>query len=314
MASTDGQCHGRDGSGGHLVIESATEVDKCLGPGGVKLGRTRSARLNQRKYTLEAYEHFSPEPMNRQIKIPKRRKPVERSFQEFADAIQTVDDEIGFARIARRTTERLGFRWFAYLRLSEDTPALISSYPKSWTDRYFELGYQQLDPVVRRAREEAGLFIWGGSAGKAPGNREQRRFFDEAMIFGIKSGLTIPIRSGFGRMAAFTMATDESTTSVERLATDNRDVYQLIGLYFHAHVTAKLGTALNPPGGEGVLTQRERQCLAWIARGKTVADAAILTGIASRTVVFHLENARQKLNASTIAQCVAEAMRRGLLP
>jgi hypothetical protein len=70
------------------------------------------------------------------------RKSVERSFQEFRDAIQTADDEIGFARIARRITERFGFRWFAYLGLSDDTRTLISSYPKSWTDRYFDPGYQ----------------------------------------------------------------------------------------------------------------------------------------------------------------------------
>src|SRR5581483_4940486 len=105
-------------------------------------------------------------------------------------------DEIGFARIARRITERLGFRWFAYLRLSDDMPRLMSSYPRSWTDRYFELGYQQIDPVVRRARYERELFRWDGSAPKAEGTREQRRFFDEAMTFGIKSGVTVPIRGG----------------------------------------------------------------------------------------------------------------------
>ena len=143
-------------------------------------------------------------------------KSVERSFQEFTDAIQTAGDEIGFARIARRMTERLGFRWFAYLRLSDDVPALISSYPKPWTDRYFDLGYQQIDPVVQRARRESGLFSWGGSAPNAAGTREQRRFFDEAMTFGIKSGVTVPIRGGFGRMAAFTMASDEPAASVER--------------------------------------------------------------------------------------------------
>ena len=239
-------------------------------------------------------------------------KSVQHSFQEFTDAIQTVDDEIGFARIARRITERLGFQWFAYLHLSGDTPTLISSYPKSWTNRYFDLGYQQIDPVVLRARQESGLFSWSGSAPSARGNREQRRFFDEAMTFGIKSGITVPIRSGFGRMAAFTMASDEPAASVERLVGNRRDVYQLVGLYFHAHVTAKVRTAVKQ--GEGVLTQRERQCLAWVARGKTVADTAILIGIAPRTVVFHLEKARQKLDASSIAQCVAEAMRRGLLP
>lgn len=115
-------------------------------------------------------------------------------------------------------------------------------------------------------------------------------------------------------MAAFTMATDEPTASVERLVDDRRDVLRLVGLYFHTHVTVKVRTGVTRPEGEAVPTQRECQCLAWAARGKTVADTAILIGIAPRTVVFYIEKARQKLNASSIAQCVAEAMRRGLLP
>jgi LuxR family transcriptional regulator, activator of conjugal transfer of Ti plasmids len=239
---------------------------------------------------------------------------MKRSFQEFTDAIQTADDEIGFERIARRITERLGFRWFAYLRLSDNIPTLMSSYPKSWTDRYFDLGYQQIDPVVRRARLESDLFSWSGSAAKAVGTREQRRFFDEAMTFGIKSGVTVPIRSGFGRMAAFTMATDEPTASVERLVDDYRDIFQLVGLYFHTHVTVRVRAGVKLQEGEIALTQRERQCLAWAAQGKTVADIAVLTEIAPRTVTFHLGNARRKLNAASITQCVAEALRRGLLP
>jgi LuxR family transcriptional activator of conjugal transfer of Ti plasmids len=35
--------------------------------------------------------------------------------------------------------------------------------------------------------------------------------------------------------------------------------------------------------------------------------------ITPRTVAFHLENARRKLGAASIAQCVAEALRLGLL-
>jgi LuxR family transcriptional activator of conjugal transfer of Ti plasmids len=39
----------------------------------------------------------------------------------------------------------------------------------------------------------------------------------------------------------------------------------------------------------------------------------VLVEIAPRTVAFHLENARHKLSAASIAQCVAEALRRGWL-
>ncbi|MGY3136274.1 LuxR family transcriptional activator of conjugal transfer of Ti plasmids [Bradyrhizobium sp. USDA 4501] len=239
---------------------------------------------------------------------------IEHWFQEFVDAIQMANGAADFERVARRITERLGFEWFAYLRLTDNVPTLISSYPKSWTGRYFDLRYQDLDPVVRRARREHDVFNWGGGSPQAMGTPEQRRFFDEAMTFGINSGVTVPIRGGFGRMAAFTLATGESAAQSEQLIAEVRDVIQLVGLYFDTHVTAKLTVGAEAPLIKTVLTLRERQCLAWASRGKTVADIALLVGTAPRTVVFHLENARRKLDAASIAQCVAEALRRGLLP
>jgi len=243
-------------------------------------------------------------------------RSIEHAFQEFVDAIQTGNDDASFERIATRVTQRLGYRWFAYLRMTDETPSLISSYPKSWTDRYFALKYQQLDPVVQRARREHELFAWSGNAPRPSGTREQRRFFDEAMTFGITAGVTVPIRCGFGRMAAFTMATDERTAPNVGRTPESKDVIQLVGLYFHTHLTTRgTGPAYHGQAtGEVRLSQRERQCLTWAAAGKTAADIATLVGIAPRTVVFHLENCRRKLASASIAQCVAEALRRGLLP
>src|SRR3954471_24905533 len=132
---------------------------------------------------------------------------IENSFQEFVDAIQTAHDDDAFERVAARLTQRLGFRCFAYLWIAEEAPKLISSYPKSWTSRYFDLHYEQLDPVIRRARLERDLFNWGAGASTPAGTHEQRKFFEEATTFGIASGITVPIRGGFGRIAAFTFAT-----------------------------------------------------------------------------------------------------------
>jgi LuxR family transcriptional activator of conjugal transfer of Ti plasmids len=135
------------------------------------------------------------------------------------------------------------------------------------------------------------------------------------MTFGITSGVTVPIRCGFGRVAAFTLATDERSTRAEGLTSEARDVIQLVGLYFHTHLTTRIGAgSVSHAAGDAKLSQRERQCLAWAAAGKTAADIATLVSIAPRTVVFHLENCRRKLAAASIAQCVAEALRRGLLP
>lgn len=240
--------------------------------------------------------------------------PVENTFQEFVDAVQTAEDADAFELVATRLTQKLGFQRFAYLRLGEDAPILISSYPKRWTSRYFHLQYEQLDPVVLRARVERNLFSWGGDPRPPTGNRAQRQFFDEAMTFGLSAGITIPIRGGFGRVAAFTLATSERHVDLDEIVGEWKDVLEQVGLYFHVHVAARIGTAFaQRRDDESELTQRERQCLAWTAQGKIAADIAVLVGISPRTVVFHLENARRKLGATSLAQCVAVALRRGLL-
>jgi LuxR family transcriptional activator of conjugal transfer of Ti plasmids len=238
---------------------------------------------------------------------------VELHFQEFIDALQTGDDDQAFERIGMRVAGRLGFRWFAYLSFTDIRPRLISSYPKTWTTHYLARSYQRVDPVVQRAGRELSLFQWDAAVPRGPRTSEQSRFLDEAMTFRIRTGVTIPIISGFGRRAAFTFAADESSEALARTLESSADVLKLIGLYFHMHVVLKsAGPMVSAEGA--TLTQRERQCLAWAARGKTSADIAGIIGITPRTVHFHIANARRKLDASSLSQTVATAIKRGLLP
>ena len=46
------------------------------------------------------------------------------------------------------------------MKIVDGAPKLISSYPKSWTSRYFDLHYERLDPIVQRARLDHDLFGW----------------------------------------------------------------------------------------------------------------------------------------------------------
>lgn len=47
------------------------------------------------------------------------------------------------------------------------------------------------------------------------------------------------------------------------------------------------------------LTEREVETLTWAARGKTSSEIAVVLGLTKRTVDFHIDNARTKLNAAT---------------
>jgi DNA-binding CsgD family transcriptional regulator len=61
------------------------------------------------------------------------------------------------------------------------------------------------------------------------------------------------------------------------------------------------------------LTPRERDCLAFVADGRTDWQIAVLLGISEPTVRFHLNNARRKLGAVNRAQAVARFAAHGLM-
>ncbi len=120
--------------------------------------------------------------------------------------------------------------------------------------------------------------------------------------------------SSQNQVAAFTLAVDERSLGLDRFVESSQDMLEAVGLNYHAHVSAKIGCTA-PNGQQGYpLTQRERQCLAWIADGKTMQDIADLLDVTPRGVKFHLDNARRNLAALTLPHAVALALRQGLLP
>jgi LuxR family quorum sensing-dependent transcriptional regulator len=62
-----------------------------------------------------------------------------------------------------------------------------------------------------------------------------------------------------------------------------------------------------------VVSPRERECLAWIAAGKTDWEISSILTIAEATVDKHVRRARAKLGAANRAQAVAEALRCGII-
>ena len=61
------------------------------------------------------------------------------------------------------------------------------------------------------------------------------------------------------------------------------------------------------------LNARETEILTWAARGKTSAEIAQIVDLAKRTVDFHADNARMKLNAASRMHAAVKAASCGLI-
>lgn len=61
------------------------------------------------------------------------------------------------------------------------------------------------------------------------------------------------------------------------------------------------------------LSPRERECLAWVSRGKSSSDIGAILGLSPRTVDSYLEKACGKLRVRTRIEAVAVSVRQGLI-
>jgi len=241
-------------------------------------------------------------------------KKFERVCREFIDGLHSAATKEEFQRVAERAAQGMDFRWFAYVSGGEGMPNVITSYPRDWIERYAEENYMDVDPVFRRGRMPGPAFLWDCRDQNAASSAKERRFFNDALSAGIRAGVTTPISAGFGRFAMLSFAADEAAPELERIVEDAKDILQMMSVACHAHVHARFSDVSSGIETNAPLTQRERQCLAWASSGKTREETAMIMSVSDRTVKFHLDNARQKLGASTITHAVALAMRQGLLP
>jgi DNA-binding CsgD family transcriptional regulator len=85
---------------------------------------------------------------------------------------------------------------------------------------------------------------------------------------------------------------------------------RILANYFHGHVLRMNGYDTYP---EILISARELDCLKWTAAGKTALEASIILGISERTVRFHLNAAREKLDCVTTTQAVAKAIANQLI-
>jgi DNA-binding CsgD family transcriptional regulator len=247
-----------------------------------------------------------------------------RNRQEYGMFDKLFDDTIGRVEgiVEKRDGDELlkhvkglyGLSHVAYLCLNlPDAQAgsiyFQGTYSDNWVRFYKTNRLATIDPV---AREGLGSIIpldWDVLRSKHP---DSRFVFDEAVNHGIGAhGLTFPVRGVHGEIALFHVTADVTDTEWAHVRrTLIRDM-QVFAAHFHnrvlqlnGHETFQLVSTLTP---------RELDCLRYLASGLNYDGIAGRLKITERTVRFHLENARTKLDCLTTAQALAKAVALGFV-
>jgi LuxR family transcriptional activator of conjugal transfer of Ti plasmids len=235
---------------------------------------------------------------------------VDEIFQKFIQDLSMHDNTPEIERLLGRTLDQYGFPRFAYLsfapRGDEDDTLAMSTYPTPWVKQYCANRYDRIDPVIARSIATTLPFAWSTDRSDTKLTNKQKRFFEEASEFGIRHGVTIPVHDRQGKVATLTLVAFDSRSAFDARVEQYQHELHLIAIYLHAQL--RNATTAPIPPLRPCLTQRERSCLQWAARGKSASDTAEIIRISRRTVVFHTENAKRKLGVATMQQAVARGL------
>jgi DNA-binding CsgD family transcriptional regulator len=230
-------------------------------------------------------------------------------------AARTVED---IHAVCVRICRDYGYDYFNYgarLPTSFTDPAyvFVSGYPAQWWERYKEKDYLHADPLIAHCSRRIVPVTWRAPQIKAAmRDRQVRRMMSEAHECGLHDGVSLPVHAYGGESAMLTFSTRLEPPRSTALINATLPVLHLLAA--HMHEAVRRIAFENQAGLARVdLTERERECLLFTADGRTAADIAGILRCSERTVVFHLENAREKLGVLTRAQAVARAISWGLI-
>jgi LuxR family transcriptional activator of conjugal transfer of Ti plasmids len=229
-------------------------------------------------------------------------------LQALIDAVDLARDERSIRNAIKNFTASSGFDRYAYIHVHADDVTAFTDYPLEWQNLYFEKHYATIDPVVTTAKRGMRMFAWSAEDHNVrKSSREIKQFYSEAIDFGIRSGISIPIRTSYGRTAMITLASDRQ--QIEAPAWDPMQAALALS-YVHTHLSL---ASVSFKTSDVTLSTQEATSLSWSSHGKSMNVIAELLGIRPRTVQFYLNNARDKLGASTLQQAVRIAMEKKLI-
>jgi LuxR family quorum-sensing system transcriptional regulator CciR len=207
----------------------------------------------------------------------------------------------------------LGFPLYVISRISRSHPGTPSQtslemigtcYPADWLQHYKQRGYASIDPVHRTAFARSVPFRWHDLTGL---DRPEQRVLDEARDAGLTGGLSIPIHEPGGSILLVSLSGPVSCVD----AFMNARLAYMISTQLHLELQRL--TLSQPHVPARCLSSRQRECLIWVARGKSSWAIGRILGISRHTVDFHIEQAMRSLDVTSRTAAAVQATAWGLI-
>ncbi|HBR22775.1 MAG TPA: LuxR family transcriptional regulator [Nitrospiraceae bacterium] len=220
-------------------------------------------------------------------------------------------NEEDFKELVNRLHEVISYDFaISGLAKSDDYGKVVSykiiniTYPIEWLDVYTSKNLYDIDSVVKENFTNFRLQRWKDTFKKYLTPKE---FLYHAEDFGLQDGFTHGQKNPAGNTGSLLSI---SGNSVE-YNTRTEMILELVVPHFHqviTRITNQQSKKNIPP-----LSKREIEVLNWLGQGKSSWDISMILRISERTVNFHINNIKQKLDVVNRLQAVSVAVQQGLI-
>lgn len=236
--------------------------------------------------------------------------------RELFDLLSELDDlanETDLRLILEKLLRIYRLKSLAYLGANlthqpSEGPYLAVTYSSEWIERYKAERFVNIDPAIQTGLRRILPIDWSEFDRES---EKVRRLFGEAAEFGLgRHGISLPVHGLHGDRALVSITSDASDADWQHLRLEYMRDFQVLALHMHQTVLRLAGGHPIQPAN---LSPRERECLLWIAEGKTYWETAMILGLSEHTVRCYLESARHKLGAANNSHAVNKAGKASLL-
>ncbi len=234
-----------------------------------------------------------------------------RIITDFRDLSDTTEEMTALAGLVEDAAHEMGFQYIAALHstsLMRGSARLIryDNYPAGWERRLIGRGQNIIDPILSIARRRASGFLWSDALTRANLSDAQYAILEAGARYGMRQGFTVPANVPGEPEGSISFA----TRSTRRIGRERQLILDSIGRLAFDTARRIVGLSATPMPRLG---DRVRECIYWIAQGKTDQDIADILGIGLETVRTYVKSAFRAFNVITRAQLVYKALAFGLL-
>jgi DNA-binding CsgD family transcriptional regulator len=247
---------------------------------------------------------------------------LEQAYRRLAEAT----DLIAAAHILKEMGEIIGMPYPAVVddysknRLlpAGDGRALASvfGWEPEFQDQWVDNKLYLVSPIAAVCRMTTKPFAWDAAVTTQAVAATQTRPAASWHLTperGIVGGITVPIHLPRCRTGSVAWCTRDPDVDIEKVLERYFDLLRLAAFRFMDLVYAIRDDDGGADQKPAQLSERELECLTWVALGRTDTEIAAILHRSPTTARFHVDNAIEKLGARNRAQAVAIASQLGLI-